>query len=63
MTPNHELRRLLARERIEISERRDAFHRTLPREWRDPEPRRDPPAWLWVLVYVAAAWALWLWGF
>lgn len=62
MTPNHELRRLLERRPIDISQRRDVFPRTLPRELRDPAPRRDPPAWLWAMVYAAAALVLWLFG-
>jgi hypothetical protein len=64
MTPNHELRRLLNRQNLDSSDAHyRRFARQMPQEWREPAPRRDPPAWLWAIVYAAAALVLWLYGF
>lgn len=61
MTPDHQLRRLIRQTMLQHDRRHWHFDRQLPRSLREPE-RKDPPAWLWALIYIAAAFVLWLYG-
>lgn len=65
MTPRHELRRLMRHDMNQHDRSYYQFRRTLPQGWRVGEatPRRSgPPRWVWVAVYLLAAWVLWLYG-